>query len=63
MYHDYGHCLSYDPETCPPTCFRAQLGEDLRNRPEMWGIPLTFADFRGTEECRKAWKEEQCERD
>jgi len=46
MNHDYCHCLDYDKTVCPAGCFRVQLSEDLRNRPELWTIPLTWAKLR-----------------
>ena len=54
MNHDYGHCTSYDEKTCPATCFRAELVRDLRGRTALLGVPLTWANFKDSEECKMA---------
>jgi len=53
MNHDYAHCLDYDPEHCPLSCFRAELTQDYQNRADrdMAGIPVSYAYYHGTEEC------------
>jgi len=51
MNHDYAHCGNYDRDTCPEKCFRAVLTEDLKSRPDLWGVPMTYSDFKGTAEC------------
>ncbi len=50
MNHDYAHCFDYKPY-CPKDCFRAQLARDLENRSDLKGIPLTYANFKGTKHC------------
>ena len=50
MNHDFTHCAEYS-NVCPKTCFRAQLTEDLKNRPDLFGLNFSYAYFRGTDEC------------
>lgn len=51
MNHDYTHCLDYN-ETCPKTCFRAELAEDIEKRKdEFVGIPLSYSHLKGTFLC------------
>lgn len=45
MNHDYTHCSDYTKD-CPKDCFRAQLCRDLKP----WTF-VSFAPFKGTEEC------------
>ena len=53
MNHDYTHCFDYD-ETCPKTCFRAELTEEFeKRREEFVGIPLSFSHLKGTDECER----------
>ena len=52
MNHDYAHCLDYQKD-CPKTCFRAQLCRDLESRRDLWGIPMTYMHFKGSDECCK----------
>ncbi len=51
MNHDYCHCADYIKSKCPKSCFRAQLTEDLEHRPDLIGIPMTYANLKGTDEC------------
>ncbi len=53
MNHDNAHCLDFS-ERCPKSCFRAQLSRDLKDRTDLFGIPLTYQHF---EDCRYAKKE------
>lgn len=58
MNHDYAHCLDWC-RGCPKDCFRAQLTMDLEERKkEFIGVPLVFASFYGTEECRRKQNED-----
>lgn len=50
MNHDYGHCLDCTDD-CPKDCWRAELTRELKNDPEMIGIPVTWSHFRDTNEC------------
>ena len=51
MNHDCAHCLDYT-ENCPGICFRAELVRDLQKRiTEFVGVPITWSNFKGTEEC------------
>lgn len=55
MNHDATHCSDYDDLKCPPSCYRAQLTEDLaKNHKAFVGIPLSYASFLGTIECDRA---------
>ena len=49
--HDVSHCLDYDPNKCPDWCFRAQVTEDLNDRHDLVGIPMSWMHFRQTSEC------------
>lgn len=48
MNHDYTHCSDYC-EKCPKTCFRAELGADLKNYP----YPVSMASLKYTPYCTK----------
>lgn len=67
MNHDFAHCLDYNKERCPEGCFRAMLTKELEARPDLVGIPFTFAHFKGTQECAGAhlgfgaWMEDRTE--
>lgn len=54
MNHDYAHCADYT-SACPKTCFRGELVRDLKNRPDLMFLPLTYSKFKFTKECPK-WK-------
>ena len=56
MNHDYAHCLDFK-ESCPKSCFRAQLLRDLKDNPRLVGIPLTYMHFADTEECKRGFVE------
>ena len=52
MNHDATHCDDYLVAKCPKTCYRAQLTQDLRNNQyRLLGVPISWANFKGTEEC------------
>ena len=50
MTHDVTHCLDMDAR-CSPACFRCLVTRDLGKRPDLIGVPLSWAHFKGTEEC------------
>jgi hypothetical protein len=56
MNHDYTHCADYKKSTCPKSCFRAQLVEDL-NRIH-YSLPVSYANLKGTSYCPK-WPEKK----
>lgn len=59
MNHDASHCLNYDAERCPDTCYRAQLTQEYQDRKtEFLGIPVTWTAFMGTDECRLTKRKE-----
>ena len=53
MNHDATHCADYLVAKCPKRCYRAQLTQDLRKRLgfDLRYFPISWAHFRGTEEC------------
>lgn len=60
MNHDATHCNDYLVAKCPKKCYRAQLTQDLRERPDLNYLPISWANFKGTAECplaKKAVKE------
>ena len=58
MNHDAAHCMDYEPGKCPKRCYRAELAEELKERRDLTGIPISWAHFLGTRECwRNAPKE------
>lgn len=51
METDYTYCSDWR-ETCPKSCFRAEITENLqKEREKHIGVPLSYACFRGTDEC------------
>ena len=48
MNHDATHCADYT-ESCPKTCYRAQLTEELRKF--KYSLLVSWSHFRGTDEC------------
>ena len=53
MNHEYYHCLDYDIETCPESCFRARLTRDYKERLlEFADIPVSWAHLKNTAECK-----------
>ena len=51
LNHDYCHCFDYDKEKCPEECFRGELVRDLKNRPDLIGIPMTWSNLRNDPDC------------
>ena len=49
MNHDATHCADYQKSKCPPSCYRAQLTEELRHT--SYQLPTSWASFKGTREC------------
>ena len=57
MNHDYAHCADFNG-SCPAGCFRAQLARDLERRTDLFYLPICYAHFGETSECKlKALKE------
>ena len=52
MNHDATHCADYTT-ACPKSCYRAELTADLRKRNDLLWLPMSFAHFKGTDECPK----------
>lgn len=55
MNHDYTHCADYSRK-CPKSCFRGQLVEDLKHRPDLIGLTFSFSHLENTDECMKGKK-------
>ena len=55
MNHDYAHCLDLK-KSCPKSCFRAQLTREVEERDDLKEVPMTWARFKGTDECPKKKK-------
>jgi hypothetical protein len=53
MNHDATHCLDYK-KSCPKTCHRAQLTEELKNI--YYVLPVSWSHFRDSKECPKTNK-------
>lgn len=51
MNHDATHCEDYRKYECPKSCYRAQLTQNLRKRADLFFVPISWANFKGTEEC------------
>lgn len=51
MNHDATHCDDYQVNKCPKKCYRAQLTQDLRERHDLFFAPISWANFKGTNEC------------
>ena len=51
MNHDATHCSDYKKAKCPKRCYRAQLTQDLRERHDLFFLPISWANFKGTQEC------------
>ena len=58
MNHDATHCADYAKTKCPKDCYRAMLTEDLKRRNDLRYLPISWARFRGTEECPRKVGEE-----
>lgn len=59
MTHDVCHCYDYNRYICPEECYRAKVTQDLKDNYEQYeGIPMSFANFKGTPYCLK-WPEEE----
>ena len=53
MNHDYAHCVDQD-KTCPESCFRRQLNEDLqRRKAELAYMPVSWMHLRDTTNCKR----------
>lgn len=59
--HDYSHCMDYNKETCPPNCFRAVITQALYDDERYGSLPVTFTNFKGTDECPLEEEEEDGE--
>ena len=56
MNHDYAHCADYK-QSCPQSCFRAQLVRDLKHKP--YPFLVSWMHLEGTEECMKERRENE----
>lgn len=55
MNHDATHCADY-VKSCPKTCYRAQLTAELYRIKMQYRLPVSWANFKGTEYCPKTKK-------
>lgn len=53
MNHDATHCADYEP-SCPKSCYRAKLTRDLQERTDLFYLPISWSNFRGSSECPRA---------
>lgn len=53
MNHDATHCADWNKRTCPKSCYRAALTEDLKQRFDLAWMPISWSHFAGTVECRR----------
>lgn len=51
MNHDATHCADWNERTCPKSCYRGQLTEELEERSDLWYLPISYANLKGTDEC------------
>ena len=51
-HYDFCHCLDWKSDFCPETCFRARLTRDLKQVHPDFPWPVSFASFKGKEECK-----------
>lgn len=51
MNHDATHCSAYERKSCPGSCYRGQLTEELPKRGDLVWLPVSWADFKYSEEC------------
>ena len=51
MNHDSTHCADWTPK-CPPNCYRAQLTKELKERHDLWWLPISWSYLKGTDECK-----------
>ena len=49
MNHDASHCYDYKKGTCPKSCYRAELTEDLKKI--NYFLPTSWCHFKGTKYC------------
>lgn len=51
MNHDATHCADWNKRKCPKSCYRGQLTEELEERSDLWYMPISYANLKGTGEC------------
>ena len=49
MNHDATHCSDYDEKSCPESCYRARLTQELREI--VYPLPVSWESFAGTIIC------------
>lgn len=45
MNHDGAHCMDYERGKCPASCYYAELQEDVKARPDLIGVPMTYTHY------------------
>lgn len=51
MNHDASHCLDYKQNKCTQKCYRAQLTQELKDRNDLYYLPVSWVNFKQTKEC------------
>lgn len=53
MNHDAAHCADWNKEKCPDSCYRAALTKEVKERQDLWYVPLSYIHFANTSECER----------
>ena len=51
MNHDACHCADYKQNKCPASCYRAKLTQELKERNDLYYLPIWWSNFKQTKEC------------
>ena len=51
MNHDATHCADYKISKCPASCYRAKLTKELKERNDLYYLPISWANFKQTKNC------------
>ena len=53
MNHDVAHCFDYDENSCPKSCFRAEVTQDYRELQAAGKVDFhtSWMYFKGTQYC------------
>ncbi len=58
VIHDVAHCVDYDENECPESCWRGRVTKELLEDVELQKHPHTWAHFLCTNECSRGGEEE-----
>lgn len=53
MNHDITHCADFDYRKCPKQCEKAKEVIDLRQRNDLWWLPVSWAHMVDTDVCER----------